>query len=102
MLNDLFWPASSTESTPDLPLSSDRPHLEEVRMEAARKKPPKCPSIPILSAAVEVALEKCDQKDCLALSGVQDSGDDRKDFIKHQRLKTPEDLFQSCQSVPNG
>ncbi len=35
---------------------------------------------PTLSDAVEVALEKREQKDCLVLSGIQDSGDDRKDF----------------------
>ncbi len=75
-LLSLFLPASSTESAPDFSSDSDWPPLKEAGSDAAKKRPPKCPSIPILSAAVEVALKKCDQKDYLVLSGVQDSGDD--------------------------
>ncbi len=90
----LFSPGSSVESMPDSPLGSDWPPLQEAGSYAASKRPPKRPSIPILSAAVEVALEKRDQKDCLVLSGVRDSGDDRKDFkcatnvLKHLKISS--------------
>ncbi len=76
MLFGLFSPAGSAESALDFSLVSDWTPLEEAGSDATKKKPPKRPSIPILSTAVEVALEKHDQKDCLVLSGVQDSGDD--------------------------
>ncbi len=75
-------------------MDADWPSLEEAGTDAAKKKPPMRPSIPLLSAAVEVALEKCDQKDCLMLSSVQDSGDDRKDFksatnvLKHLKISS--------------
>ncbi len=80
MLLGLLSPASCTGSVPDYPLGSDWPPLEEAGAYAAKKNFPKRPSIPSLSNAVEVALERREQKDCLVLSGVQDLGDDRKDF----------------------
>ncbi len=68
------------ESAPDFSLDSDWPPLKEVGMDVAGMKARKCPSLPTLSDAVEVALEKREQKDCLVLSGVHDLGDVRKDF----------------------
>ncbi len=73
-LLSLFLPPSCTESASDVPLGSDWLPLEEAGSDAAKKKPPKRPSIPTLSDAVEVALEKRAQKDCLVLSGIQCHG----------------------------
>ncbi len=83
-LLNLFLPGSTDVSGPDFSSESDWPRLTRsdapVAPDAPKQKPFPRPSIPALSDAVEVALEKREQKDCLVLSGVKDMGDNQKDL----------------------
>ncbi len=67
-------PPGATLDTTEWPTPAEAPN------DYSRKKHLKQAAIPSLTNAVELALEKREQKDCLVLSGVTDSGDEQKDM----------------------